>query len=361
MAILTTKNAIKEYIKLLYTCPQYKKILDGLRKSRNSKIVLFGTPAHGNLGDQAIAISELAYLHDISNGREVIEIPMPLYKTHRWLLHKYIGNNDTIIISGGGWMGNLWIHNEITIREIVTDYKDNRIIIFPQTLYYTNDEAGRRTAIETKNIFEKHNDLILAVRDSNSFEYAKINLGFTKKDKLLFCPDMAIYGTLASVETLLTDKKVALLCLRNDIEKASNTSYVRKTLEDAGYEIIETTTVLKKLIPICKREQVVKDKIKEFAEASIVVTDRLHAMIFALLSGTPCFAFDNATGKVFGVGQYLKNSGLPVYLIDRIEVPMLENVDTKKGEYYLADELKGYFQRLGEVINLKPKGAKSSR
>lgn len=355
MVISTTKSVIKESIKLLYTCPKYRDILNRLKKYRDSKIVLFGTPAHGNLGDQAIAISELKYLHDISENREVIEIPMPLYKTHRRLIRKYIGANDTIIISGGGWMGNLWIHNEITIREIVTDYINNRVIIFPQTLYYTDDEAGQKTAIETKSIFDKHNDLILSVRDSQSYEYAQLTLGFAEKHKLLFCPDMVVYGTLANEECSISKRKNALLCLRSDIEKANDTDYVRKILKNTGYDIRETTTVVNQLIPFSKREQIVKDKIREFGDASIVVTDRLHAMIFSLLSGTPCFAFDNATGKVFGVGEYLKESGMPVYLIDRMDASMIENVDFQKRKYYLTDELRRYFQQLGELVNSKEK------
>lgn len=355
MVISTTKSVIKESIKLFYTCPNYKDILNRLKKNRDSKIVLFGTPAHGNLGDQAIAISELQYLHEISKEREVIEIPMPLYKTHRSLIRKYIGTNDTIIISGGGWMGNLWLHNEITIREIVTDYINNRVIIFPQTLYYTDDEVGRRTAIETKRIFDKHNDLILTVRDSQSYEYAQLVLGFSEKHKLLFCPDMVVYGTLANEECSISEKKIALLCLRSDIEKANDTDHVRKTLENTGYNIRETTTVVNHLIQFNKREQIVKAKIREFGDVSVVVTDRLHAMIFSLLSGTPCFAFDNATGKVFGVGEYLKESGMPVYLIDRLDASMVENVEFSKRKYYLTDELRGYFQQLGELVNSKEK------
>ena len=354
MAILTIKEKIKEYIKLIYICPEYKKILNNLEQDKEAKIILIGTPAHGNLGDQAIAISELDFLRKISDGRKTIEIPMPLYKVYRKFLQKHIGCNDTIIISGGGWMGNLWMHNEITIREIISDYINNKIIIFPQTLYYTNDADGRETADDTKRIFEKHTKLLLTVRDLHSFEFAKSNLGLPGNGKLLFCPDMALFGTLSySTTASLTNKKKALLCFRNDIEKVCSSGFVRDTLKKAGFEIKETTTVLDKLVPLRKRKQIVKEKIKEFGEASIVVTDRLHAMIFSLLAGTPCFAFNNATGKVFGVGQYLERSGMPVYLIDKMEMQMLEHIEIKKTNYNLPAELRGHFLNLADRINQK--------
>ena len=354
MDISIIKNKTKEYIKLLFTCPNYGKILNYLRDNENSKVILFGTPAHGNLGDQAIAISEMDYLYNIVGQRTVVEIPMPLYKTYHKKIRKYIKDDDIIIISGGGWMGNLWIHNEITIREIVTDYNKNRVIIFPQTLYYTEDKQGISTAKDTKSIFDKHNDLILTVRDSKSFEYAENNWGFSSGKNLLFCPDMVIYGTLAKKSWIkVPTKKSALLCLRNDIEKKNDTSSVKNVLEEMGYTIKETTTVLNKLIPMNRRVEAVETKIKEFSEASIVITDRLHAMLFAILAGTPCFAFDNATGKVFGVGQYLSENDMPVYLVDEISKATIEHADKNKKEYHLNDNLLNYFQKLENYVNKK--------
>ena len=36
----------------------------------------------------------------------------------------------------------------------------------------------------------------------------------------------------------------------------------------------------------------------EFASAELVVTDRLHGMIFATITGTPCLVFSNNNHKV---------------------------------------------------------------
>lgn len=351
MDILTIKNMIKEFVKLLYICPKYKLILKTLRNENKSKIILFGTPAHGNLGDHAIAISELDFLNNISGERSVIEIPMPLYKTHRKIIKKYIGEDDTIVISGGGWMGSLWIHNEITIREIVSDYKKNRIVIFPQTLYYTEDEYGKKILEDTKIIFSQHPDLILTVRDSKSLQCATEHLDLKEGKNIFFCPDMVIYGTLAQK---ITDKKindVAIICMRNDIEKKYNTDYVKEMLLKAGYYCKDSTTIAGRWIPIKKRMQVVSDKIQEFQTATIIITDRLHAMLFALLAGTPCIAFDNATGKVFGVGEFLNNSGMPVYLVEHFDLSVISRQKLKKKEFLLPEELKVYFQRLESIVN----------
>ena len=50
----------------------------------------------------------------------------------------------------------------------------------------------------------------------------------------------------------------------------------------------------------------------------LVITDRLHAVIFCIITNTPCIAFDNATHKVSGVCDFLgKQPGL--YFADNAE------------------------------------------
>ncbi len=55
------------------------------------------------------------------------------------------------------------------------------------------------------------------------------------------------------------------------------------------------------------REAVVEEKLKEISEAKIVVTDRLHCMIASAITGTYCIAFDNLSGKVSGVYEWLRH------------------------------------------------------
>ena len=58
-------------------------------------------------------------------------------------------------------------------------------------------------------------------------------------------------------------------------------------------------TVLEVKTPVvgAYREKLVINKLKEFAECEIVVTDRLHGMIFSYITSTPCIALGNSTGK----------------------------------------------------------------
>lgn len=137
-------NILKEQIKLSIAYPSWRHTLKKLKSNNDKKIFLFGTPMHGNLGDHAITLQEQYFFEDFFPDYEYYEILMPMYHTKKRFIKSIVTAQDLIVISGGGWMGNLWIHNEYVIREIVQNYPNNKIIILPQTIYYTSDEIGEK-------------------------------------------------------------------------------------------------------------------------------------------------------------------------------------------------------------------------
>lgn len=350
--IKKVKEYIKEYVKLLYILPTYKNTLKQYKSCSKRKIVLIGTPAHGNLGDHAIAISEIKFIQNFKSNQIAFEIPTPLYKIHRRYLMKYCNHNDLIIISGGGWMGNLWIHNELMIRNIIEDYPMNRIIIFPQTLYYADDDAGHKVAEDSKAVFKNHKNLYLSVRDRNSYMAAQKLLEF-EKERLLFCPDMVLYGTLAKRNINKKKNKIALVCMRQDVEKTTNIFGIESILKSKGYFPKQTTTVYNHLIKINDREKLVRKLIDQYSEADFIITDRLHAMIFSLLAGIPCYVLNNGTGKVFGVASYLQSANMPVKMVNNVNDIIQESFTMNGKVYEISDELREYFYRLGSLISVE--------
>jgi pyruvyl transferase EpsI len=55
------------------------------------------------------------------------------------------------------------------------------------------------------------------------------------------------------------------------------------------------------------RDEQLQAKWQEFAASRLVITDRLHAMIFAVITGTACIAVDNKSKKVSGVYEWLQD------------------------------------------------------
>ena len=46
-------------------------------------------------------------------------------------------------------------------------------------------------------------------------------------------------------------------------------------------------------------------KLQEFADAEFVITDRLHGMVFAAITETPCIVFSNYNQKVKGTYEWI--------------------------------------------------------
>ena len=210
-------NILKEQIKLSVAYPGWRSAIKKLKSNKNKKIFLFGTPMHGNLGDHAIAIQEQYFFEDFFPDYEYFEILMPMYHTQKKIIKNTVTPEDLVVISGGGWMGNLWIHNECVIREIVQNYPNNKIIILPQTIYYTSDELGEKEYRITNEILKKHSNLHIFVRERKSYNFIKQKFEFTGNSDVYLVPDMVLYGKNIITKGKCTGhEKVINVCIRED-------------------------------------------------------------------------------------------------------------------------------------------------
>ena len=288
--------------------PQFPLVINQLSvTSGKPRIILLGTPAHGNLGDHAIAIAEKAFFADFLPDLEVVELVMPVYRAFSKQIRTYVHANDIVVVSGGGWLGSLWQHNEDTVRSIVCDYAENKIIILPQTVYFEDSDNGRRETEISQKIYTSHNDLLFCLRDKASYDFVLNNMFTQSPDKCLYLPDMVLYLNQFNHDT---DRIGVLLCFRQDREKCispKDKMMLKDWLWKRGKNVTFTTTVNLDPIPLQNRKRVLDSKLIEYASARMIVTDRLHSMLFAAITGTPCIAFNNVTGKVKGVHEWIKH------------------------------------------------------
>ncbi len=277
--------------------------------AEEQKLVLFNTPEHDNIGDHLLAVSTLNLLKKIfpSNGiYEVSDIEYLWYKKH---IHEKISQKDIILIAGGGFLGSLWLYNgELNVREIVEEYGNNRIVIFPQTIFFEDNTRGKMVYKESCDIYRKHNNLTICARDYSSKLIGEQILN--RNDSVRLLPDLALFYDMAESFQSSHKKNVALVCLRNDKESILGQAAredIYKELVKLHYEIREISMHSEEIFRKESRDSIVKAKIKEISEAQIIVTDTLHCMISAALAGTACIAFDNLSGKVSGVFEWIKD------------------------------------------------------
>ena len=280
----------------------FTKTLSLLTKP-GKRIFLIGTPVHGNLGDHAIALSERDYFKQYFPKYVFVDCTMPFAINCMDLLKSWMRKDDIICVSGGGWLGTIARHNENFVRRVIRTFPDNPIVILPQTVFYQDDIYY---SIEGSRIYESHPRLLFCVREENSYNYI-IDNHFVKKNRAFLMPDFVLLYHGYNDYSEKRDN-IVNICLRDDNEKVINSSKSEDIFEAANsFATVRklTTHLGTSKVSTKGREKAVLTKLSEVSKGRLLITDRLHAMIFAAITGTPCLAIDNATHKVRGVYKWI--------------------------------------------------------
>lgn len=321
------------------------------RKKRAA--ILIGSPEHGNLGDHAIALAEINFLKTNFPDLQVIEVSGSHFRKDPMGVKAKVSDKDIIFITGGGFLGDLWMIEEEMVRSIINSFPNNPIIIFPQTIFFSSTESGLQEKAASKACYEKHTNLSICLRDKNS--YAFISQEFPNITNHLLVPDMVTYFNLSYPVKQRND---VLLCMRMDKEKTVSNDQlqsIKTVLTRHGLKYSYTSTVLEHHIGFSSRQYELEKKIDEFKRSRIVITDRLHGMLFAAITGTPCIALNNISGKVEGVLEWIKYLKYVKFTGDASEIEeLLKEILNEEKESYQYDNtpLEPYFDMIkSEIID----------
>lgn len=294
---------VKKYIKKVGEkglAPIKKGSIDfSLEPGKEIRLIYFELPCFDNLGDHAIAYASKEYLEAFvrRNPRYQLYI-IDGWKTEDAIqsLKHNISFNDIIFCQGGGNMGSLYKFAEVFRNKVLRGFNKNRIIIFPQTIYLSEDEEGRRTAHTMEKIYGKCRDLNIFARDHRSAEI------MTKMFKNNIQEMTDIVASLDKTMGRELSRDGIMLCLRSDKESALDTEQkmsLYHLAKEYGNNIMVTDTIAEYELAIEEREEFLEKKWKVFSKARVVITDRLHGMIFSMITGTPCIVLGNNHHKVY--------------------------------------------------------------
>lgn len=287
-------------------------------KEKETKIIYLAETDHSNLGDHAILYAQHKLIDDQTNQRKYCFARKDCLAGLD-LIQKGIHDNDLILIPGGGWIGSLWKKSGELFLTFLELFKNNKIIVLPQTIYFEHTEYGISQAERFYQAVNHCHDITLYVRDTLSYQYLLTEMPKqTVHIKYALIPDMVLSLTPQIYPSL---KNHALFVLRTDREKISDDKLldsIKSCLLHHGLSIKYSSTHASHSISPKHREIALTTKWQEFAQARIVVTDRLHGMLFAIINHTPCIALDNLTNKVSGVYHEWLNNVPNVFLISKV-------------------------------------------
>lgn len=337
---------IKQRIKKYIYGNKYKKYKKYCKKNNQKEYLIFNTPKHGNIGDQAIIYAEYKIFE--KKNIKIFEISTYEEKLYFDSIKKNISKDAILSITGGGFIGSQWLCEQNLVNKVVNEFYNHKIIIFPQTIYFKEDEQGKEELKKSIEIFNKAENLIIFAREEKSYNFAKKTY---KNAKVILVPDIVL-----SLENMQFNcKRENILCvMRKDPEgifSEEDKLQINHILQKYGLPIKQTDTVVERSIPVANRTSELESKLKQFASAKLVVTDRLHGMIFASITNTPCIVLSNYNYKVEGVYQWIKDVD-PNIIFER-EIQNIEK-DVERLMNVKIDEnrRKNYdFENLHEILD----------
>jgi len=301
--------------------------------SNKKKIVYLLTPNHGNMGDQAIAYATQKYLSDNFSEYDILELHRDEIYKYGKSIKKILKKDDLIFLHGGGNLGNLYINEEQVRRFIIEKFPDNKIISMTQTISFTKDNEGKKELKKTKEIYNKHKNLTIIAREKTSFNIMRKEL---VNCKIIENPDVVFY-LHNTFKDELEKRKNIMTCLRSDKESVlgENKRMFLEELCSKYNNVYEYDTVIHKGLDKFTREKELNDMFNKFSRSKVVITDRLHGMVFCVITKTPCIVTKSLDHKVTGTYEWVKELNY-IKLVDKLDFNIIESV-------------------IDELINLKDK------
>ena len=291
------------------------------------KVVILDFPHHRNFGDALIFCGEMTLLRRL--GIKVVSVSdIDTYDPER--LRK-LPVDTVMLIHGGGNFGDLYPEHEQFRRRVLADLPDRRIISLPQSLHFldeANIDACRRS-------LEAHPYLTLAWRDRWSFELAQQQFPGVRS---VLMPDLA-FGLVPWSPPRRTLRPVVPVSILG--RRDGETTGLRRLADELGanrdwslvtWEKIVIRPVNWVISALGRRRGRLADRIRTRAFirhasilataaarqvccAELLVTDRLHATIAALLLDVDVLAVPSLDHKL----EHLLETWLPDQQITILE------------------------------------------
>lgn len=272
-----------------------------------SDFILLDLPYHSNIGDILIWEGEESFLKNFPFKC------LSRSSSDTFNFKAKIAPTTTIFLHGGGNFGDIYPKHQNFRLEIIQKYSENPIIIFPQTISYSEEFQLKEDAL----IMGKHKKLIICARDQRSYDL------LTKyfSNKILLLPDMAFCidaGKWHSSLKMLHNKELFLK--RNDKELSSKYDYnftgtAGNLFDVKDWPTKESNNLIHKILtkPIhprspfkafsnfyaytIYRNYLVNKGVCFLSKYDYVFTTRLHGAILSLLLHKQFTFLDNSYGK----------------------------------------------------------------
>lgn len=275
---------------------------------RGKPVLFLDYPVYMNIGDLLIEKGTDAFFHHFGYHLAQARSAYDFSPDHA----KAVDPQATIVFQGGGNFGDLYELHQKFREQIVGRYRNNRIVLLPQTIYFQSQQR----LDECIDVFRTHPDLHVCVRDHNSYSLFRKHFS----NPVYLFPDMAHFlWKEFEGHRRVEPRPATLLFLRMDKEglppayqpvtghKPIDWDNIVDPLDRLTMTLLlrwhrhhEHILPRTEIYPLWRayREHLNGKAIRLVSDYDYVVTNRLHMALLGLLMGRKVAMADNSYGKL---------------------------------------------------------------
>lgn len=326
------------------------------------KILILGVADYENLGDHAIAYAQRKFVDKIVAGNQkrlIVEVPSRTPIRH---VIDIIAPDDVLLFTGGGNFGDLYKFAQDIFTPIIEAFPTHPKVFFPQSFTFKSDtDFSDERSVSGKLLAACNlagSTLTIVARESKSFGLFKKHF---PNNNILFTPDIVLSLNVRDnyyVEHASEYKRGVKLFMRGPGEKVLDEriqeDFVTSLKMLRGYVDMDAEDYPSD-VSIDGRKLALTKLWAIIAGNEVLVTDRLHGLIFAHITGTPCLVFDNHNSKIkMTVKDWLSNTPGIVFVDPReplVVDDLVKLVDDLSGKTVAPFDATQAYAPLTDILN----------
>jgi pyruvyl transferase EpsI len=264
-----------------------------------------------------------------------------------------------VLIIAGCFGESSWENFASQVRETVETFSENPIIILPQSLCWKDTLYCAENQESTRRIYTGHSNLTLCAGDEETYKLMK---QLYPNTPTLLAPDMTLGFDRQDFHDNSQPKEGVMLCLKVDRESI---------LTDDDFKMLKVIAVILggrvdlsdinltgQGVYSFERDDVLYEKLQEFRNVKLVITDRLHGFIFSAITGTACVVLNDCNHKLKAAFRWVKHLPYMRFAdgIEDVECLATEALAVGTGKYNITPLL-FHFAELETLLREKIHGS----
>ena len=313
------------------------------------RIWYFCVPTHSNLGDQAQACCIEKYFRKFFSDHIVFKLSNNAFDFYEekilMILKEKIKETDLIFFQSGYTFTGIHPYENMH-RKIVENFPYNKIVFLPQTVKFKNQKILENV----QNFYGKYDNIYFFARDKISYDIYK---SIFPEHRNVHCFPDIVTTEIGNYDFNNNERNGILLCVRNDVEKLYSfqeiSLFKEKLQKIAKVSLSDTNSETK--------ENSLKEywkKIEETTQYQVIITDRYHGTIFALIANTPVIILKTTDHKVVTGADWFEGVYEDyVYVVNDLEEAsqvaqqIVTGFEYRKLPSYFKEK---YYDRLKDII-----------